>query len=75
MKKIYISEQMNLLRYDFEIFDDKNKNKSKMNLFLISDKSVSFEKSVSFSDDIQGVQKSHTPQHPGKSFSLKITAV
>ncbi|GAB0099544.1 Coiled-coil domain-containing protein CG32809 [Sergentomyia squamirostris] len=28
------------------------------------DKSVSFEKSVSFSDDIQGVPKSHSPQHP-----------
>ncbi|XP_059608742.1 uncharacterized protein LOC132256385 isoform X4 [Phlebotomus argentipes] len=27
-------------------------------------KSVSFEKSVSFSDDIQGVPKSHSPQHP-----------
>uniref|UniRef100_A0A182M5B5 Actin interacting protein 3-like C-terminal domain-containing protein n=1 Tax=Anopheles culicifacies TaxID=139723 RepID=A0A182M5B5_9DIPT len=27
------------------------------------DKSVSFEKSVSFSDDIQGVPKSHSPQH------------
>ncbi|XP_037039089.1 uncharacterized protein LOC119076436 isoform X4 [Bradysia coprophila] len=27
-------------------------------------KSVSFEKSVSFSDDIQGVPKSHIPQHP-----------
>ncbi|XP_035906383.1 uncharacterized protein LOC118509625 isoform X4 [Anopheles stephensi] len=26
-------------------------------------KSVSFEKSVSFSDDIQGVPKSHSPQH------------
>lgn len=40
-----------------------------------SDKSVSFEKSVSFSDDIQGLPKSHSPQHPGKSMSLKITAV
>uniref|UniRef100_A0A6E8VKW7 Actin interacting protein 3-like C-terminal domain-containing protein n=1 Tax=Anopheles coluzzii TaxID=1518534 RepID=A0A6E8VKW7_ANOCL len=28
-----------------------------------NDKSVSFEKSVSFSDDIQGVPKSHSPQH------------
>lgn len=43
--------------------------------FCLSDKSVSFEKSVSFSDDIQGVPKSHVPQHPGKSMSLKITAV
>lgn len=35
------------------------------------DKSVSFEKSVSFSDDIhQGAPKSHIPQHPGKLFSL-----
>lgn len=42
----------------------------------LSDKSVSFEKSVSFSDDIQGVPKSHSPQHPaGKSLSCKITAV
>ncbi|XP_058053605.1 coiled-coil domain-containing protein AGAP005037 [Anopheles bellator] len=30
-------------------------------------KSVSFEKSVSFSDDIQGVQKSHSPQHSADS--------
>lgn len=43
--------------------------------FLISDKSVSFEKSVSFSDDIQGVPKAHSPQHMGKSLSLKITSV
>lgn len=42
---------------------------------LISDKSVSFEKSVSFSDDIQGVSKAHSPQHMGKSLSLKITSV
>ncbi|KAL7038529.1 hypothetical protein ACKWTF_009600 [Chironomus riparius] len=28
-----------------------------------NDKSVSFEKSVSFSDDIQGVPKAHSPQH------------
>lgn len=42
---------------------------------LFSDKSVSFEKSVSFSDDIQGVPKSHSPQHLGKSMSLKITSV
>ncbi|XP_055694362.1 uncharacterized protein LOC129796454 isoform X5 [Lutzomyia longipalpis] len=33
----------------------------------IPDKSVSFEKSVSFSDDIQGVPKSHSPQHPADS--------
>ncbi|XP_055915685.1 uncharacterized protein LOC129948589 isoform X3 [Eupeodes corollae] len=30
-------------------------------------KSVSFEKSVSFSDDIQGVPKSHSPQHAADS--------
>lgn len=42
---------------------------------IISDKSVSFEKSVSFSDDIQGLPKAHSPQNPGKSMSLKITAV
>ncbi|XP_049541962.1 coiled-coil domain-containing protein AGAP005037 isoform X2 [Anopheles darlingi] len=30
-------------------------------------KSVSFEKSVSFSDDIQGVPKSHSPQHSADS--------
>ncbi|KAG5682507.1 hypothetical protein PVAND_011856 [Polypedilum vanderplanki] len=41
-----------------------------------NDKSVSFEKSVSFSDDIQGVAKAHhSPQHMGKSLSLKITSV
>ncbi|KAL7038533.1 hypothetical protein ACKWTF_009600 [Chironomus riparius] len=40
-----------------------------------NDKSVSFEKSVSFSDDIQGVPKAHSPQHMGKSLSLKITSV
>lgn len=45
------------------------------NEFCFADKSVSFEKSVSFSDDIQGVPKPHIPQHPGKSMSLKITAV
>lgn len=44
-------------------------------ILLISDKSVSFEKSVSFSDDIQGVPKTHSPQHMGNSMSLKITAV
>ncbi|XP_055631594.1 coiled-coil domain-containing protein AGAP005037 isoform X2 [Toxorhynchites rutilus septentrionalis] len=32
-----------------------------------SDKSVSFEKSVSFSDDIQGTPKSYTPNHLGDS--------
>lgn len=47
------------------------------NLFFIlfPDKSVSFEKSVSFSDDIQGLPKTHSPHNPGKSMSLKITAV
>ncbi|XP_055389189.1 uncharacterized protein LOC129618456 isoform X4 [Condylostylus longicornis] len=33
----------------------------------MSHKSVSFEKSVSFSDDIQGVPKSHSPQHAADS--------
>lgn len=52
------------------LYENLNLNKS------IADKSVSFEKSVSFSDDIQGVPKSHSPQHAGKSIkSLKITAV
>ena len=46
-----------------------------ISFFLFSDKSVSFEKSVSFSDDIQGVPKTHSPQHLGKSMSLKITSV
>jgi hypothetical protein len=49
-----------------------------ISISFFSDKSVSFEKSVSFSDDIQGVPKAHSPQHMGKSISsmsLKITSV
>lgn len=42
---------------------------------LFSDKSVSFEKSVSFSDEIQGVKPHHSPQHMGKSMSHTITPV
>ncbi|XP_069965588.1 coiled-coil domain-containing protein CG32809 isoform X3 [Bactrocera oleae] len=34
-------------------------------------KSVSFEKSVSFSDDIQGIPKSHSPQHAAERDRLK----
>lgn len=59
----FFSKNINLINVFYHFF------------FLVADKSVSFEKSVSFSDDIQGLPKSHSPQHPGKSMSLKITAV
>lgn len=56
-----------------------NQTKKKQTLIIfpvhIADKSVSFEKSVSFSDDIQGLPKSHSPQNHGKSMSLRITSV
>lgn len=46
-------------------------------IFNFPDKSVSFEKSVSFSDEIEGVSKTHSPQQMGtiKSMSLKISTV
>lgn len=41
--------------------------------FLLSDKSVSFEKSVSFSDEPPDMSspKQHSPLHSGKGFGME----